>query len=90
MLYAVICDDRPDGGEIRKANRAAHVDYLRKSGVVVQAGPFLDESGAMVGSLVVVDVADRAAAEAWAAADPYGRAGLFSRVTIRPWHRVIG
>ena len=90
MLFALICDDRPGGVEIRKANRAAHLDYLKDTGVVVQAGPFLDEAGIMVGSLVVVDVPDRAAAEAWAANDPYGRAGVFERVSIRPWHRVIG
>ena len=90
MLFALICDDKPGGIEIRKANRPDHLAYLKESGVVVQAGPFLDETGAMTGSLVVVDVADRAAAEAWAAADPYARAGLFARVTIRPWHRAIG
>jgi uncharacterized protein YciI len=90
MLFALICDDKPGGLEIRKANRSDHLAYLKETGVVVQAGPFLDESGAMTGSLVVVDVADRAAAEAWAEADPYARAGLFSRVTVRPWHRVIG
>jgi uncharacterized protein len=90
MLFALICDDKPGGLEIRKANRTDHLAYLRETGVVVQAGPFLDESGAMTGSLVVVDVPDRAAAEAWAAADPYAKAGLFERVTIRPWHRAVG
>lgn len=90
MFYALICDDRPGGLEVRKANRAAHLDYLKDTGVVAQAGPFLGEDGAMVGSLVVLDVPDRAAAEAWADNDPYTRAGLFERVSIRPWNRVIG
>ena len=44
----------------------------------------------MAGSLVILEVPDRAAAEAWAAADPYARAGLFAQVTIRPWMKVIG
>ena len=90
MLYALICDDRPGALEVRKANRAAHLDYIRETGVVAQAGPFLDPEGAMVGSLVILDVADRAAAEAWAAGDPYAKAGLFAKVEIRPWNRVIG
>jgi uncharacterized protein YciI len=90
MLYALICDDRPGALELRTANRDAHLGYLRDSGVVVQAGPLLDEAGAMAGSLVVIDVPDRAAAEAWVSSDPYGRAGLFGRVAIRPWKRVIG
>jgi len=90
MLFALICDDGPGGPDIRKANRAAHLDYLKETGVVTQAGPLLDDAGGMVGSLIVLDVPDRAAAEAWAAADPYARAGLFSAVAIRPWNRVIG
>lgn len=90
MLYAVICDDKPGGLELRKANRAAHLDYLKATGVVAQAGPFLDAEGAMVGSLLILDVPDLEAARAWAAGDPYAAAGLFSNVAIRPWNRVIG
>ncbi len=90
MLYAVICDDQPGGLEIRKANRAAHLEYLKSTGVVAQAGPFLDAEGTMVGSLLILDVPDLEAAEAWAAGDPYAAAGLFSNVAIRPWNRVIG
>lgn len=89
MLFAVICDDRPGGLAIRTANRAAHLDYLKATEARL-AGPFLDAAGAMVGSLVVIEAEDEAAAEAWAAADPYARAGLFERVAIRPWKRVIG
>lgn len=90
MLFAVICDDCPDGLEIRLANRPAHVGYLKESGVVVQAGPFLDDEGKMRGSLVVIDVPNREAAESWAECDPYGLAGLFERVEIRAWNKVIG
>ena len=90
MLFALICDDKPGGLDVRKANRAAHRTYLEETGVVAQAGPFLDDDGAMTGSLVVIDVADRSAAEAWAAGDPYAKAGLFADVSIRPWNRVIG
>ena len=89
MLFAVICDDKSGALEIRKANRPAHVAYLKATGVV-QAGPFLDADGEMCGSLVVIDVADQAEADAWAANDPYGNAGLFSSVSVRPWNRVIG
>ena len=44
----------------------------------------------MCGSLVILEVEDLAAAEAWAAGDPYANAGLFSSVEIRPWKKVIG
>jgi uncharacterized protein YciI len=90
MLYALICDDRPGAFEVRKANREAHLGYIRETGVVAQAGPLLDADGAMAGSLVILDVADRAAAEAWAAGDPYAKAGLFAQVAIRPWNRMVG
>jgi uncharacterized protein YciI len=90
MLYALICDDKPGALDIRKATREAHLDYIKTTGVVAQAGPLLDAEGEMAGSLVILDVPDLAAAEAWAANDPYAAAGLFSAVTIRPWKKVIG
>ena len=90
MLYALICDDKPGALDIRKATREAHLDYIKTTGVVAQAGPLLDAAGEMAGSLVILDVPDLAAAEAWAANDPYAAAGLFSAVAIRPWKRVIG
>ena len=44
----------------------------------------------MCGSLIILDVADLAAAKAWAAADPYAKAGLFGDVTLSAWKKVIG
>ncbi|SHF34700.1 hypothetical protein SAMN05444273_105215 [Litoreibacter ascidiaceicola] len=90
MLIALICTDKPDHLDTRKANRDAHVAYLKASDCVKQAGPFLDESGDMYGSLIVLDVADMDAAHAWAAADPYAQAGLFSEVRLEQWNKVIG
>ena len=81
--------DRPGALEIRKENREAHLAHIRDSGVVAQAGPFLDDEGAMCGSLVILEVASRAEAEAWAEADPYARAGLFESVSIRAWNKVL-
>ena len=75
---------------MRKANRDAHLDHIRTSGVVEMAGPFLNEAGEMSGSLVILDVASKAEAEAWAAADPYAKAGLFAKVRIEEWKKVIG
>jgi len=89
-LFALICRDKPGHLETRKANRDAHLAYVAETGVVTLAGPFLDDAEAMCGSLVVLDVEDRAAAEAWAADDPYARAGLFESVTIQGWKKVVG
>ncbi len=89
MLYTFICTDKPGALEIRKANRDNHIAYLRATDAV-HAGPFLDAEGNMSGSLVVVDLPDRAAAEDWAANDPYAMADLFSDVRIEAWNKVIG
>lgn len=88
-LFAVMCTDKENHLETRKANRDAHLAYLKETGVA-QAGPFLDADGNMCGSLLVLDVADLAAAQDWAANDPYAKAGLFQSVSIQHWNRVIG
>ncbi|MCB1360390.1 MAG: YciI family protein [Rhodobacter sp.] len=88
-LFALICTDKADHEPLRKANRDAHLTYLAETGCVTFAGPFLD-NGTMTGSLVVIDVADRPAAETWAAGDPYALAGLFAKVRIEEWKKVIG
>lgn len=90
MRVALNCLDKAGHLEIRKANREAHLAYIAETGVVEMAGPYLDTEGAMIGSLVILDVADLAAAEAWAANDPYAKAGLFESVTIREWKKVVG
>ena len=58
--------------------------------MVEQAGPFIDAAGQMCGSLVILNVASKADADTWAAADPYARAGLFQSVMIQEWKKVIG
>jgi hypothetical protein len=90
MTFLLICRDKPDHLAVRTANREAHLGYLEESGVVTLAGPLLADDGAMIGSLLALDVADRGAAEAFAAGDPYARAGLFASVEIVGWRRVLG
>lgn len=89
MLIALIARDKPGALETRKANRDAHLGYIEATGVVEQAGPLLDAEDQMIGSLVILDVPDMAAAQAWADNDPYAQAGLFQSVDLIPWKRVI-
>ncbi len=88
-LFVVIGTDKAEALQTRLATREQHLAYIRDTGVVRQAGPFLDGEGQMNGSLVIIEVADRAAAEGWAAGDPYGQAGLFAKVRIEEWKKVI-
>lgn len=90
MRFAIITRDKPGALQIRLDTRAAHLAYIEQTGVVEMAGPFLDSDGTMTGSLIVLDAADRATAEAWAANDPYAKAGLFEKVRIEEWKKVIG
>ena len=90
MLVALIARDKAGALETRKANREAHLAYIDATGVVDQAGPLLDETDQMIGSLVILNVADMAAARDWADNDPYAKAGLFESVDLIPWKRVIG
>ena len=89
MLIALIARDKPGALQIRKDTREAHLAYLNSTGVVAQAGPLLDGEDQMCGSLIILEVPDMAAAEDWAANDPYAKAGLFSGVELIQWKKVI-
>jgi hypothetical protein len=89
MLFAIICHDKPGHLHIRQANRAAHLAYIEATGIVRMAGPFI-EDGQMTGSLIVLECDSLAAAQAWAAADPYRAADLFAQVSVTEWKKVIG
>ncbi len=98
MLYAIISEDVPDSLTRRQAARPAHLqrlEALKQAGRLVLAGPhpLIDspEPGAagFSGSLVVAEFADLDSAQAWAAADPYQAAGVYARVTVKPFKQVL-
>jgi uncharacterized protein YciI len=90
-LFVAICIDKPDSLALRMANREAHFAYVRgKPGVMKLGGPFLNDEGEMAGSLIILEVEDLAAAQAFSADDPYTKAGLFERVEVRPWKATFG
>lgn len=89
MLIALIARDKDGALQTRLDNRTAHLGYIEETGVVAQAGPLL-EGDQMIGSLIILDVADMAAAQAWADNDPYAKAGLFQSVDLITWKRVVG
>lgn len=84
-LFAFIGHDGPRGPELRKQHRPAHLEGLQKladAGRIVHAGPLLSPAGAPVGSLVLFEAEDLAAARAIAARDPYVVEGVFARHTV--------
>ena len=90
-LFTVICRDKPEGFELRARTRDAHLAYLAGLGGTVRlGGPWTDGEGRSVGSLLVVDTDNLAAAQALADRDPYAQAGLFASVAVEPWRLVVG
>jgi uncharacterized protein len=93
MHFVFYCKDKPGHEQVRTANRLAHLDYLETHrDKLMCAGPLLAEAGdgsKMIGSLLILELADRSAADAFAANDPYAKAGLFESVTIHPWRKVL-
>ena len=98
MLYAIIADDVPDSLENRLATRPAHLERLnalRDQGRLILAGPHpaidTDEPGdaGFSGSLIVAEFNSLEDAEAWAADDPYRHAGVYAKVTVKPFKKVL-
>lgn len=90
MLYLIHCFDKQDHLQVRMDNRPAHVAYLKSyADKLHAAGPTLDAAGNMNGSLVILKLEELAQAEAFAAGDPYAKAGLFEKVIIQPWKKVL-
>lgn len=91
MQFAIYCLDKEGHTQTRLDNRPAHVEHLKAhNDHLLLAGPLLSEDGnSMIGSLLVVDFPDRAAADRFAAADPYAKAGLFQSVTVKPFRKVF-
>jgi uncharacterized protein YciI len=85
MLFVITAIDKPNSLELRMATREAHFAYLQAAGGARLGGPFLDDKGQMAGSMLILEAADLAAAKAWAANDPYAKAGLFAQSDVRPW-----
>ncbi|MBE0487886.1 MAG: YciI family protein [Halomonas sp.] len=98
MLYAIISEDVNNSLERRLAARPDHLarlELLRDEGRLVLAGPHpaIDsedpgEAG-FTGSLVVAEFESLKEAQAWADADPYMIAGVYARVTVKPFKKVM-
>lgn len=90
MLFAVTCTDRPGSLELRMATRPTHLAFLETyQAKLAYVGALLDLDNKPCGSLLVIDVTDRAEAEGFAASDPYAKAGLFESTVIRPFRPVF-
>ncbi|PRY65171.1 hypothetical protein B0H98_103114 [Vreelandella songnenensis] len=98
MLYAIMSEDVADSLERRMAARPDHlarIETLRDEGRLVLAGPHpaVDtenpgEAG-FSGSLIVAEFDSLEAAQHWADADPYIIAGVYAKVIVKPFKKVM-
>lgn len=98
MFYAIVGQDVSDSLDRRSAARPEHLDRLlalQQTGRLLLAGPFpaidSNDPGAagFSGSLIVAEFETLADAQAWAEADPYVAAGVYSSVSVRPFKKVL-
>lgn len=98
MLYAIFGHDAADSLPKRKAARPAHLARLlalREEGRLVIAGPLpaIDSPdpgpAGYTGSIVIAEFDSLAAADAWAAADPYIDAGAWSHAEVKPFLKAL-
>ncbi|MEW8097838.1 MAG: YciI family protein [Candidatus Thiodiazotropha endolucinida] len=98
MYYAIIAEDRDDSLEQRLKARGDHLARLKQlqdEGRLLLAGPhpMIDSedpgSAGFSGSLIVVEFDSLENAKAWADADPYIEAGVYARVRVKPFKKVL-
>jgi uncharacterized protein len=88
MLFVIIGHDGPNGTALRPTVRPRHLSYVRpvaESGRMLIGGPFTDGSG----SLIIVDMESEAEVREFASNDPYVREGVFERVEVKPFRKVL-
>ena len=98
MYYAIISEDIENSLEKRMSARPAHLERLNKLADqerLMLAGPHpaidsMDPGEAgFSGSLGIAEFDSLEQAEAWAEADPYVAAGVYAKVTVKPFKRVL-
>ena len=98
MLYAIISEDISNSLEKRKLARPAHLARLQQlndEGRLLVAGPHpaIDNNdpgeAGFTGSLVIAEFASLEQAQSWADADPYVAAGIYARVVVKPFKKVL-
>ena len=98
MLYAIVGEDREDTLAARLAARPAHLERLQalqNAGRLILAGPCpaIDSAdpgpAGFTGSLIVAEFPSQEDAKAWADVDPYVTAGVYAKVTVKPFKKAF-
>lgn len=98
MFYLIYSEDVENSLPLRLGVREQHlarVIDLQNEGRLLVAGPCpaIDsenpgEAG-FTGSLIIAEFASLTEAQAWADVDPYIAAGVYKKVTVKPYKKVL-
>jgi uncharacterized protein YciI len=98
MLYAIISTDVNDSLALRLKTRPAHLDRVRllaDQGKLIIAGPHpaidSDNPGdaGFTGSLIIAEFDSLEDASEWAHTDPYLIGGVYDKVIVKPFKKVL-
>ncbi len=98
MLYLIYSEDIENSLPMRQTARPAHVERLKQlknEGRLIIAGPTpaIDSNdpgeAGFTGSMIVAEFESLEAAKQWADADPYIDAGVYKKVTVKPYNKVL-
>ncbi len=98
MWYVIYSEDVENSLALRKQTRAAHLERIQllvDQGRVLVAGPCpaIDsedpgEAG-FTGSLLIAEFSSLEEAQKWADTDPYALAGVYRKVSVKPYKKVL-
>jgi len=98
MYYAIMAEDTPGTLEQRmtaRPNHLARLEALKQQGRLLVAGPHpaIDSEdpgpAGFSGSLVIAEFESLEAARDWADQDPYMAAGVYQKVVVKPYKKVL-
>ena len=92
MLFIATCVDKPRSLETRKANRPAHLAYLKGLGrrVKLRGALLAGDHQTPIGSMIIFEGESEKDVLALLSVDPYAQAGLFESVSVKPWGPAVG
>lgn len=90
--FHIKAHDKVGAAQVRLDNREAHLGWIKtRLDQVKIAGPMINnQTGGMMGSILVIEAESRAELDALLAEDPYAKADLFDTVEISTFKWVIG
>jgi len=98
MYYVIYSEDVENSLALRLSVREKHLERLKQlqsEGRLLVAGPCpaIDNENpgdaGFTGSLIIAEFSDVKSAQTWADADPYIEAGVYKKVTVKPYKKVL-